>query len=79
MSAADFIGELQAFSSDRVFNPYRDVCSDWDQNDAASTRSRNLLNVVDAVHGSGVDTIWVARDLGYRGGRRTGIPLTDEV
>ena len=23
--------------------------------------------------------IWVARDLGYRGGRRTGVPLTDEV
>lgn len=26
-----------------------------------------------------IDTIWVARDLGYRGGRRTGVPLTDEV
>jgi hypothetical protein len=25
------------------------------------------------------DTIWVARDLGYRSGRRTGIPVTDEV
>ena len=25
------------------------------------------------------ETIWIARDLGYRGGRRTGIPLTDEV
>ena len=25
-----------------------------------------------------VDAIWVARDLGYRGGRRTGLPLTDE-
>src|SRR5262249_29263157 len=26
-----------------------------------------------------VDSIWIARDLGYRGGRRTGLPLTDEV
>jgi hypothetical protein len=26
-----------------------------------------------------IDTIWIARDLGYRGGRRTGVPLTDEV
>jgi uracil-DNA glycosylase len=26
-----------------------------------------------------VDTIWIARDLGYRGGRRTGVPLTDEI
>ncbi|VVB42664.1 Uracil DNA glycosylase superfamily protein (fragment) [Beijerinckiaceae bacterium RH AL1] len=23
--------------------------------------------------------MWIARDLGYRGGRRTGVPLTDEV
>lgn len=79
MSARQFVSELQSFSSDRVFNPYRDVCSDWDQNDAAATRSKNLVNVLDAVHASGVDTIWVARDLGYRGGRRTGVPLTDEV
>ena len=28
---------------------------------------------------AGVDTIWIARDLGYRGGRRTGVPLTDEL
>jgi hypothetical protein len=26
-----------------------------------------------------IDTIWIARDLGYRGGRRTGVPLTDEI
>jgi hypothetical protein len=26
-----------------------------------------------------VDTIWIARDLGYRSGRRTGIPITDEL
>ena len=25
------------------------------------------------------NTIWIARDLGYRGGRRTGVPLTDET
>ena len=23
--------------------------------------------------------MWIARDLGYRGGRRTGVPLTDDV
>jgi hypothetical protein len=27
----------------------------------------------------GVDSVWIARDLGYRGGRRTGLPLTDEA
>lgn len=79
MSAQEFIGELQSFTSDRVFNPYRDVCPDCDRNDAAATRSANLRSLIDAVHASGVGTIWVARDLGYRGGRRTGVPLTDEV
>ncbi|WP_299877964.1 uracil-DNA glycosylase [uncultured Sulfitobacter sp.] len=79
MSASEFICELQSFSAERVFNPYRDVCPDWDRADAAATRSGNLKNLLEAVHASGVDTIWVARDLGYRGGRRTGVPLTDEV
>jgi hypothetical protein len=27
----------------------------------------------------GVDSVWIARDLGYRGGRRTGLALTDDV
>lgn len=79
MSAQEFIGELQSFKSDRVFNPYRDMCTDCDRSDAALTRSTNLKNLIEAIHASGVDTIWVARDLGYRGGRRTGVPLTDEV
>lgn len=26
-----------------------------------------------------VDSIWVGRDLGYRGGRRTGLALTDDI
>jgi len=26
-----------------------------------------------------VDSIWIGRDLGYRGGRRTGLALTDDV
>lgn len=79
MSAKEFVCELQSFTSDRVFNPYRDVCPDWDRSDAARTRSANLKSLIEAVQASGVDTIWVARDLGYRGGRRTGVPLTDEV
>ncbi len=28
---------------------------------------------------SEVDSLWIGRDLGYRGGRRTGIALTDDV
>ena len=37
------------------------------------------MRCLDAAVAAHVDTIWIARDLGYRGGRRTGVPLTDEV
>jgi uracil-DNA glycosylase len=42
-------------------------------------RRRNLQVFLEAAIDARVDTIWIARDLGYRGGRRTGVPLTDEV
>lgn len=62
-----------------VFNPYRETCSEHDRDDAALVRRRNLARCLEAALASRVDTIWIARDLGYRGGRRTGVPLTDEV
>lgn len=62
-----------------VFNPYSDCCPDHDRADAARVRRRNLVRCLDAALAEKVDTIWIARDLGYRGGRRTGVPLTDEV
>lgn len=62
-----------------VFNPYRDCCPVHDQSDAARVRKRNLVRFLEAALVARVDTIWIARDLGYRGGRRTGVPLTDEI
>lgn len=62
-----------------VFNPYADCCPTHDRADAAQVRRRNLVRCLDAAIAAHVDTIWIARDLGYRGGRRTGVPLTDEV
>jgi uracil-DNA glycosylase len=62
-----------------VFNPYADVCSVHDRSNAARLRKRNLLQFLEAALEAKVGTIWVARDLGYRGGRRTGVPLTDDV
>jgi hypothetical protein len=47
--------------------------------DAAAVRCNNLKVVLDAALLRGVDSIWIGRDLGYRGGRRTGLALTDEV
>jgi len=62
-----------------VFNPYGDCCTVHDRPDAARVRKRNLVRCLEAALAERVDTIWIARDLGYRGGRRTGVPLTDEV
>ena len=75
-SFAQALAETQLPS---VFNPYADCCPTYDRTDAARVRRRNLVRCLDAAITAHVDTIWIARDLGYRGGRRTGVPLTDEV
>lgn len=78
MTPAAFVKALAAFSLDNVFNPYADVCAVHDRADAAESRRRNLRTYLAASAEIGVDTIWMGRDLGYRGGRRTGLALTDE-
>jgi hypothetical protein len=77
--SVDFVDKLAALQFDNVFNPYADICPQHDRSDSALVRRRNLELVLDAAISNGIDSIWVARDLGYRGGRRTGLALTDEV
>jgi uracil-DNA glycosylase len=74
-----FVASLAEMRLPSVFNPYADYCNVCDRADAAKLRKKNLLLFLEAALESKVDTIWVARDLGYRGGRRTGVPLTDEI
>ena len=76
---ASITASLAGISLPSVFNPYCDHCIIHDQPDAAQIRKFNLTRFLEAALAARVDTLWVARDLGYRGGRRTGIPLTDEV
>ncbi|MGE3363572.1 MAG: uracil-DNA glycosylase [Rhizobiaceae bacterium] len=78
-NAEEFVELVAALRFDDAFNPYSDLCSDFDRPDAARIRRHNLITVLDAAIDQGVNSIWVARDLGYRGGRRTGLALTDEV
>lgn len=73
-----FVSAISELSLDAVFNPYRDCCPVNDLADAAKLRRRNLIRCLESALDARVETIWIARDLGYRGGRRTGIPLTDE-
>jgi uracil-DNA glycosylase len=74
-----FVAHLAEMRLPAVFNPYVDVCSVHDRSNAVRLRKRNLLQFLEAALEAKVGTIWVARDLGYRGGRRTGVPLTDDV
>ncbi|MCI4644900.1 MAG: uracil-DNA glycosylase [Hyphomonadaceae bacterium] len=79
MKPQTFVRHLSSARYEHVFNPYTDRCHLHDRSDAAEVRRRNLRLLLEAALESGTDTIWVARDLGYRGGRRTGVALTDDV
>ena len=74
-----FVAALANTRLPSVFNPYSDQCQVHDRSDAAKLRRRNLERFLEAALETRVDTMWIARDLGYRGGRRTGVPLTDEI
>lgn len=77
MKAEQYIKNLRKVKLDAVFNPYTDTCETTDRKDANKIRRNNLLSYLKAVDGN-VESIWFGRDLGYRGGRRTGLALTDE-
>lgn len=79
MTPAELVDIISSISLERVFNPYAERCVETDLIDAPYRRRMNLLNVLEAGVVQNIDSMWIARDLGYRGGRRTGLPLTDEV
>lgn len=79
MTPDQFVRALASTHLPAVFNPWGELCEIHDLKDAAETRRGNFAKFLRASLDGGVKTMWIARDLGYRGGRRTGIPLTDEV
>ena len=79
MGAAGFISALRSLSLPNTFNPYADCCPIHDKKDAAVKRIRALSHMFDAASACEIDSLWIGRDLGYRGGRRTGLALTDDV
>jgi uracil-DNA glycosylase len=78
MTANQFVEQLTAISLPNVFNPYRDICPVADYESSPAIRCTNLLTYCHAMQNSATRMLWLGRDLGYRGGRRTGIALTDE-
>src|SRR5881398_1303530 len=79
MTVDEFVDELSSISLPDVFNPYRDICILSDHPASPSLRRQNLTLFLKAIVRHESRSLWLGRDLGYRGGRRTGIALTDEV
>ncbi|GAA6153796.1 uracil-DNA glycosylase [Pseudoteredinibacter isoporae] len=79
MNTSRFIRELKSYQGSNVFNPYTDICPVYDRYNASAIRSKNLSNILNSLQTNTVDSIWIGRDLGHRGGRRTGLALTDEA
>lgn len=78
MNPKIFVSALSKIEIQGVFNPYRDRCDIHDLSDGPAVRKKNLRKYLQSIVDLGSDTIWMGRDLGYRGGRRTGLALTDE-
>lgn len=79
MTPQQFVASLQALTPIDTFNPYSQRCLSCDRHDAPARRSALLQRMLTAASSTQIDSLWVGRDLGYRGGRRTGLALTDDV
>lgn len=77
--AQEFVQQITRIRFENVFNPYADECPVCDVAGAPLVRRHNLELVLAAALSATRGSIWIARDLGYRGGRRTGLALTDDV
>lgn len=79
MGADAFVKELGNLTFENTFNPYSERCEVYDVHDAPRKRTALFKKMLIAACEVEVDSIWIGRDLGYRGGRRTGLALTDDV
>jgi hypothetical protein len=80
MTSADEIVRLLAgLRFPNCFNPYSDRCLTFDQEAAPQRRVQLLKEILERASQVEIDSIWVGRDLGHRGGRRTGLALTDDL
>ncbi len=79
MRPVRFVEALGALDFQNTFNPYSNRCAVHDLDDAPRRRSQTLRSMLEVAITLEIDSIWIGRDLGYRGGRRTGLALTDDV
>ena len=79
MKPLSFVEALRELSLENTFNPYSERCARYDRNDAPQLRSSTLRSILDAAAEREVESLWIGRDPGHRGGRRTGLAFTDDV
>ena len=79
MNLVQFTVALSDLNFENVFNPYSHRCPVHDLDDAPQQRFQTLLAMLETATERNIDSIWIGRDLGYRGGRRTGLAFTDDV
>jgi hypothetical protein len=79
MNFHPFVDAVASLHFENCFNPYSDRCKVHDHTDAPYRRAAALSAMLEKAESEPVDAIWIGRDLGYRGGRRTGLALTDDV
>lgn len=79
MKPEKYVEALSTLEFEDTFNPYSDHCTVYDADNAHRVRSRMLQSMLEAAAERDIDSFWIGRDLGYRGGRRTGLAFTDDV
>lgn len=79
MKAKEILSALEQLKFENTFNPYFERCPVYDFAEAPELRRYYIVEMLERAASIELDAIWVGRDLGYRGGRRTGLALTDDV
>jgi hypothetical protein len=79
MTPQSFVTALQSVKLGNVFNLYADRCALYDVSNAPARRAQSLLCLLTVAADTEIEDLWIGRDLGYRGGRRTGLALTDDI
>ena len=79
MTPVQFVTALSELNFENTFNPYSDRCDVHDWDNAPQRRLQTLQSMLEVATKWEIDSLWIGRDLGYRGGRRTGLALTDDA